>query len=64
MSRLPRIVITLGDPCGIGPEILARTLRAVNRWADVIVVGARAGMDLLEQGPVFWRFRAPRCQAA
>ena len=57
MSRLPRIVITLGDPCGIGPEILARTLRAVNRWADVIVVGARAGMDLLEQGPVFWRFR-------
>jgi 4-hydroxythreonine-4-phosphate dehydrogenase len=62
MSRHPRIVITLGDPCGIGPEILVRTLRAVNRWAEVVVVGARAGMDLLQQGggpsgSVFWRFQ-------
>jgi len=61
MTRRPRIVITLGDPCGIGPELLARSLQAINRWADVTVVGARAGMDLLHQrgGPsqsVFWRF--------
>ena len=56
MKSRPCIVITLGDPCGIGPEILARTLQAINRWAEVVIVGARAGMDLLPQGPVFWRF--------
>ncbi len=61
MSRRPRLVITLGDPCGIGPELLARTVQAINRWADIVIVGARAGMDLLSQGsgpsgPVFWRF--------
>jgi 4-hydroxythreonine-4-phosphate dehydrogenase len=62
MTRRPRIVITLGDPCGIGPEILLRTLRAVNRWAEVLVVGSRTGMDLLPQGggnphPLYWRFK-------
>jgi 4-hydroxy-L-threonine phosphate dehydrogenase PdxA len=59
MTRRPRIVITLGDPCGIGPELLLKTLRAINRWATVIVVGSRAGVDLLEDLPdsaVFWRW--------
>lgn len=61
MSRRPRIVITLGDPCGIGPELLLRTLPSINRWAEVVVVGAQAGMELLQQGgttsePCFWRF--------
>jgi len=59
MTRRPRIVITLGDPCGIGPELLLKTLRAINRWATVIVVGAKAGVDLLEarsDGPVHWRW--------
>ncbi len=61
MARRPRIVITLGDPCGIGPELLVRSLRAINRWAEVVVVGARAGMDLISPEanslmPVFWRF--------
>ena len=40
MPRPPSIVITLGDPCGISTELLLRTLRAINRWAAVIVVGA------------------------
>jgi 4-hydroxythreonine-4-phosphate dehydrogenase len=47
-SRRPRVLITLGDPCGIGPELLLATLTAIHRWADVIVVGAEAGVDLLE----------------
>jgi 4-hydroxy-L-threonine phosphate dehydrogenase PdxA len=58
-ARRPRILITLGDPCGIGPELLLATLTAIRRWADVIVVGSEAGVDLLE--PTFakrvqWRW--------
>lgn len=62
MPRPPCIVITLGDPCGISPELLLRTLRAINRWAAVIVVGAKAGVDLLEPVPerkVHWRWGKP-----
>jgi 4-hydroxythreonine-4-phosphate dehydrogenase len=48
----PRLVITLGDPCGIGPELLLRTLPALTAEADLVVVGARAGLSLLDGGPV------------
>ena len=48
MSRLPRIAITLGDPCGIGPELLLRSLPTLCSWAEVVVMGARAGVDLLQ----------------
>jgi 4-hydroxy-L-threonine phosphate dehydrogenase PdxA len=59
MSRCPCIVITLGDPCGISPELLLCSLRAINRWASVIVIGAKAGVDLLDAVPerkVHWRW--------
>jgi 4-phospho-D-threonate 3-dehydrogenase / 4-phospho-D-erythronate 3-dehydrogenase len=58
MSRLPRIAITLGDPCGIGPEILVRSLYAINRWAEVVIVGSRAGVELLAntQKRMAWRW--------
>jgi 4-hydroxythreonine-4-phosphate dehydrogenase len=62
VSRRPCIVITLGDPCGISSELLLRTLRAINRWASVIVVGSKAGVDLLEPLPgrqVYWRWGRP-----
>ncbi len=63
MTRRPRIVITLGDPCGIGPELLVQSLVAINRWADVIVVGVRAGVDLLPKAgartPIHWRWGPP-----
>ncbi len=64
MARRPLILITLGDPCGIGPELLVQSLAAINRWADVLVVGAKAGMDLLQchmaAAPrVRWRWGAP-----
>lgn len=35
---MPPLLITLGDPCGIGPEIVARTL-AAGRADDAVVVG-------------------------
>jgi 4-hydroxythreonine-4-phosphate dehydrogenase len=60
MTRRPCIAITLGDPCGIGPELLLGSLAAINRWAEVVVIGARAGVDLL--GPsnrVAWSWGAP-----
>jgi 4-hydroxythreonine-4-phosphate dehydrogenase len=59
MSRRPHIVISLGDPCGIGPELLLGGLAAIQAWTDVTVVGARAGADLLEGlpgNPVSWRW--------
>ena len=63
MSRRPRIVISLGDPCGIGPELLLGSLPAIQPWTEVTVVGARAGADLLEGLPgnrVTWCWVAPR----
>lgn len=66
MSRCPCIVITLGDPCGISAELFLRSLRAINRWASVIVVGAKAGADLLDAYPdrkVHWRWGRPALPA-
>jgi 4-hydroxythreonine-4-phosphate dehydrogenase len=51
MSRRPRIAISLGDPCGIGPELLLRSLGILAGWADIVVVGPRAGLDLLLETP-------------
>jgi 4-hydroxythreonine-4-phosphate dehydrogenase len=61
MTRRPRIAITLGDPCGIGPELLLSSLAAINRWAEVLVIGARAGIDLLDGSPakVHWAWVDP-----
>lgn len=59
MSRRPRIAISLGDPCGIGPELLLRSLAILTGWAEVVVVGPRAGVDLLLDTPertVDWRW--------
>ena len=67
-SRRPCIAITLGDPSGIGPELLLSSLATINRWADVLVIGARAGVELLDrQGPspakVQWRWGEPATAA-
>lgn len=59
MSRPPHIAITLGDPCGIGPELLLRSLPTLRAWGDVTVVGAQAGVDLLRGTlgrPCAWRW--------
>ena len=57
--RRPRLAVTLGDPCGIGPELLLKSLHILNRWADVLVVGSRAGVELLEDGqqPLSWHWQ-------
>lgn len=56
MSVRPRLAISLGDPCGIGPELLLRSLPPLHAWADLVVVGAKAGPGLLSQGapPMAW----------
>jgi len=45
----PRIGVVLGDPCGVGPELIARVLadEALRARADVLVVG---DAWLLEEG--------------
>ena len=37
--RRPRLAVTLGDPRGIGPEVVARALGDAPLAADVILVG-------------------------
>jgi len=41
MKRLPRIVITMGDPAGIGPEVIVKALsdEQLNQSARFIIVG-------------------------
>ena len=60
MNRRPRLAVTLGDPCGIGAELLLASLDTLHRWADVAVIGAQAGVDLLAgrpgRGAVSWRW--------
>ncbi len=61
--RRPRIAISLGDPCGVGPEIFLGVLHALHVWADIIIVGARAGAELLQDTPdqrVHWRWGHPQ----
>lgn len=47
MEPVPRLAVTVGDPRGIGPEIVAKTLRDVRASgaADLVVVGPR-GLDV------------------
>ncbi len=57
----PRIGITLGDPAGIGPEILAKALREIEARCQPVVFGPRwafeDGLDVasaqLERDPEF-----------
>jgi len=62
MTCRPKIAISLGDPCGIGPELLLGSLAVIHSWAEVTVVGASAGVDLLTDLPgarVAWRWVEP-----
>ena len=46
MDRRPRIAITLGDPVGIGPEVVAKALaRAEWNAVETVVVGSSAVLD-------------------
>src|SRR5436305_9222723 len=39
MNELPRLLITMGDVAGIGPEIIARAWPALNEICHPVVVG-------------------------
>ena len=43
MSARPRLAVTLGDPRGIGPEIVAKMVRdgRAGRAAELVIVGPR-----------------------
>ncbi|MEM9088054.1 MAG: 4-hydroxythreonine-4-phosphate dehydrogenase PdxA [Cyanobacteria bacterium P01_F01_bin.53] len=45
--RKPRLVMTLGDPSGIGPEVVLKTLsdRTFDGQADISVIGDRAQLQ-------------------
>ena len=38
MTRLPRVAVTVGDPAGIGPEIVLKALASPERAAAQYVV--------------------------
>ena len=54
-STLPRLAMVLGDPAGIGPELIARLLAEpeVRRKAQVVLIAdeaeVRRGMDIAGQ---------------
>ncbi|HEX4155143.1 MAG TPA: 4-hydroxythreonine-4-phosphate dehydrogenase PdxA [Acidobacteriaceae bacterium] len=46
----PRVVLTMGDPAGVGPEIVLKALDdpQINSSAEFVLLGDRAGMDAAE----------------
>ena len=47
MKQTPHLAITLGDPCGIGPELLLKILPVVTKKWQVTVYGTPAGLSIL-----------------
>src|SRR3989339_400259 len=46
---VPRLAITMGDPSGVGPEIVAKALSrsAIYRWCRPVVIGDRRLLSIL-----------------
>lgn len=49
--KKPIVAITMGDPGGIGPEVIARTLRDPEKFADVflLLIGTGVVFEFLEE---------------
>jgi 4-hydroxythreonine-4-phosphate dehydrogenase len=60
MKQTPRLAITLGDPCGAGPEILLKILPTVANECSVMVYGSRAGLAMLTGGEFEHGFQGGR----
>ena len=45
MADRPRILITMGDVAGIGPEIIARAWPEIETLADAVVIGDRTWLE-------------------
>ncbi|MHC4995944.1 MAG: PdxA family dehydrogenase, partial [Planctomycetota bacterium] len=62
-GRLPTIAVTMGDPMGIGPEVVVKALSdpALRRRARFVVYGLNEQMayaaDLAEIEPYWWRLQ-------
>ena len=57
---LPRLAITLGDPCGIGPELLLKSLPEIARKWQVRVYGSRSGLAILPEPGIDFSFRGSK----
>lgn len=63
-SRLPRLAIPLGDPAGIGPEVILKALTTplLKDVADITVIGERAIIEKIYEHQVThssWRLANP-----
>jgi len=56
MKQNPHLAVTLGDPCGIGPELLLKVLPAITKKWQVTVYGASAGLSLLPDCDLKYEF--------
>ena len=48
-SKLPIIAVTMGDPSGIGPEIIVQTLQNWKFTAIPLVIGDRKVLNQAEE---------------
>src|SRR5947209_5596823 len=57
MSYVPRLAVTLGDPRGIGPEIVAKLLRdgRASKEATLLVVGPEGTEVPVQESVGQWR---------
>lgn len=56
-GTLKPIVITMGDPLGIGPEVIVKSLLAVKFKSPVMVVGERAAFSRCRDIKKFYRLK-------
>ncbi len=52
MSALPTIAITMGDPAGVGPEIILKALAGIEPVAEWVVVGDASVFQAMGAPPV------------
>jgi len=56
MKRTPHLAVTLGDPCGIGPELLLKILPTITKKWRVTVYGSAVGLSLLSACQLKYKF--------
>ncbi|MDR0498354.1 MAG: 4-hydroxythreonine-4-phosphate dehydrogenase PdxA [Holophagales bacterium] len=56
MKHAPHLAVTLGDPCGIGPELLLKLLPIITQKWQVTVYGSYAGLSILPDCELKYEF--------
>lgn len=61
MSKRLTMAISLGDPAGVGPELLIKVLPLIPSEINVIVIGSRSGLNILqaENKEYLWEWTSP-----